>query len=532
MKPGKAHGAGGLNDHPLPLGGFSGIWGWFPLLIFMLSLQLFSSNPLAWSDFPLDDAWIHRVYSQAFAHGQGFAYNPGSPETGATSPLWTILTAPAHWFGGPDSPRPALVVKGIGILLALAAIRFVWRLAFHLSRSPGIACLAGVLFAVEPRLALAALSGMEPILSLVLWLWASSALMRGHWHTAALLISLLPVTRPEWLAFLPLFAVVFLISCPTWRKLTTPVLLIVPLALWMYWCHSVSGALLPATFYLKTTWFFHGLDTIPVLWRTLQGPGWLSLPLGLVGALAFLRFCHHTPTGKTALPIFCLGFVPGLYLISVICTRKMVPEFYYWSRWADPATLVWSSAWCLGYAHLLLSCRPAPLTPASAAANRPPAAPRSLRLALLLLAPLALLLSTPQFIQKHNHYSQSLADDSRAIHRLNVAAGLWINRHTPPQAVIGANDAGAIRYFGQRRTLDLMGLNFQNLAFGRLSRPQVLAACDWLAIFPHWFQQHEILPHFEYAHEIAISPAEYTPARMSGPPVIALFSRRSSHFLK
>jgi hypothetical protein len=46
----------------------------------------FAANPFSLLDFPLDDAWIHRVYSQSFAQGHGFEYNSGQPEAGSTSP--------------------------------------------------------------------------------------------------------------------------------------------------------------------------------------------------------------------------------------------------------------------------------------------------------------------------------------------------------------------------------------------------------------------------------------------------------------
>ena len=38
--------------------------------------------------------------------------------------------------------------------------------------------------------------------------------------------------------------------------------------------------------------------------------------------------------------------------------------------------------------------------------------------------------------------------------------------------------------FGGRRTLDLVGLNDADLAFGRTSREDALRSADWLAIFP------------------------------------------------
>ena len=71
-------------------GGKSGTGDWGEVVAFALPLVLFlaaSAYFLAASahsryDFPLDDAWIHRVYSRSFAQGDGFAYNPGEQEGG------------------------------------------------------------------------------------------------------------------------------------------------------------------------------------------------------------------------------------------------------------------------------------------------------------------------------------------------------------------------------------------------------------------------------------------------------------------
>ncbi len=40
--------------------------------------------------FPLDDAWIHQVYARNLAQRGEFAFTPGEPSAGSTSPLWTI----------------------------------------------------------------------------------------------------------------------------------------------------------------------------------------------------------------------------------------------------------------------------------------------------------------------------------------------------------------------------------------------------------------------------------------------------------
>jgi len=71
-----------------------------PALIYLLAIAFFIKDSYSVFGLPLDDGWIHRVYSRSFAQGRGFAYNSGQQEAGSTSPLWVVVSAPAHWFGG------------------------------------------------------------------------------------------------------------------------------------------------------------------------------------------------------------------------------------------------------------------------------------------------------------------------------------------------------------------------------------------------------------------------------------------------
>ena len=58
---------------------------------------------------------------------------------------------------------------------------------------------------------------------------------------------------------------------------------------------------------------------------------------------------------------------------------------------------------------------------------------------------------------------QSLSDDyswnSKNVHDVDVGMALWIDENLPADARIGVGDAGAMRFFGNRFTYDLVGLN-------------------------------------------------------------------------
>ncbi|MCF7818105.1 MAG: hypothetical protein K9M54_09515 [Kiritimatiellales bacterium] len=67
-----------------------------PFFLFICYILFFAANPFSLLDFPLDDAWIHRVYSRAFAFGHGFAYNPGQQEAGSTPARSGALSLHRH----------------------------------------------------------------------------------------------------------------------------------------------------------------------------------------------------------------------------------------------------------------------------------------------------------------------------------------------------------------------------------------------------------------------------------------------------
>ena len=43
--------------------------------------------------FPLDDSWIHQTYARNLALRAEWAFRPGLPSAGSTSPLWSALLA-------------------------------------------------------------------------------------------------------------------------------------------------------------------------------------------------------------------------------------------------------------------------------------------------------------------------------------------------------------------------------------------------------------------------------------------------------
>ncbi len=468
-----------------------------PYLLFILAIIIFAANPFSLLDFPLDDAWIHRVYSQSFAYGHGFEYNPGQQEAGSTSPLWSIITAPAHGLESLGTDAVVLAVKFFGIILALSAVGAVRKIGPLLGSSEKIGLIAATLFALDPRLAFSALSGMETTLLLALWLSATLNLLRGRFVLAALLASLTPTARPEALVVLPIYALALLLSAP--RKYWTLALLPIPMFCWSLFCKFANGHWLPTTFYMKSTSVEIGMQQVKDAWNLLglNGP----FPSVVVAILLLFMFIFLLRQNQNFKAILLLLGAPLAFLFGVLFSREFLMDGYYWLRWTDPATIILTATATLGFGIVLTSSK----------TWRPKIA-----------VGLVLLIALPHFIGSFTSWRKRLISDSRAINLITIQAGKWINKNTPKNTVIGVNDAGATRYFGKRRTLDLMGLNCADIAFKRMNSEN-RGVIDYLAITPTWFYGKGIYENLPACTNFSIPPAEYTITSNKGQAEIVIF---------
>jgi hypothetical protein len=111
--------------------------------------------------FPLDDSWIHQTYGRNLAITGLWAFVPGIPSGGSTSPLYTILLAAGYRLGVPYT----LWTHTLGVFaLALGGLAAA-RMARHLfPQAKGVGLWAGLAVVFSWHLVWAASSGMETML--------------------------------------------------------------------------------------------------------------------------------------------------------------------------------------------------------------------------------------------------------------------------------------------------------------------------------------------------------------------------------
>jgi len=115
--------------------------------------------------FPLDDSWIHLTYARNLVTNREWAFQPGLPSAGSTSPLWTALLAVG--FLGSLAPYIWTYFLGGLILFGLGWLgEYVVR-ALRPDYHPQLPWV-GLFFVAEWHMVWSAASGMETLLHALL----------------------------------------------------------------------------------------------------------------------------------------------------------------------------------------------------------------------------------------------------------------------------------------------------------------------------------------------------------------------------
>jgi len=482
-------------------------------------------TPAARDGFPLDDAWIHFVYARSLVDEGGFHYNEGVPETGMTSPLWVVLAAGAHAVVG-ERPRarderqdtrqdvrdnarhdPAAIAaaaparnpawrvviaaKILSLLCGIAGVVALYALARALGESRAVALAAASLAALDPSMTFARASGMEAPLFIALVLGALLAAVRARVILAGLAAGLAVVARPEGVVVLPVVAALLarrdVLRRPmAARDLAAAALLAaLPSLLYMIFCLRATGAPLPNTFYAKFTphnpLSMGTVESIVFGWRNYVSGNLPYFTLG-IGALLAVAGVVRAAIARNGAALVTLAAGPILFA-SVIATRGFAPgHFFYWERWLIPAFPFLFLAMALGLGAFRDAAAAIVARGENARARRLAGAALFAALAALALWPL------PRALRER---ADLFAWNCQNIEEMNVALGEWVDRTLPRGTAVAVNDAGALRYFGSRPTVDLLGLNDHAILRRDPSlgvRPLAERGVEYFVIFPSWFR--------------------------------------------
>ncbi len=447
---------------------------------------------------PLDDAYIHYRFADNLAHGRGFAFNPGEPTPGSTSPLWVMLLA-AGELAGLD---PILTSKILGALAFVACAWLTGRMALRLMGNHTLARLlavtAGVLVALSGRMIWAALSGMETVAFAALTLLALDRLIdRPLDVPTSALLGLAALLRPE--GYLLFFFVILLsLLSPRPPEANLPFVIrrsslnILTFAFvvspYVVFSFAATGSLLPNTFRANA----RELTTVEYLFRYVRYAG-DDNSIVLVLALLGLSVANHD---RRTWPL--ASWAVGFPLIAALLT----PNLRHHGRYSIPLIpfyVLLAAVGLRGYADRVSE--------------------RLARRTVLILSAAAIALG----LIGAWRWSGIYAADAQDITQMHVAMGRWIATNTPPDVTLALSDIGAITYLSGRRVIDIVGLVTPDILPAVAGKPVGLerdqAVFDYLVrhrpdivvIIPTWYPYLASSPgsHLAELHTIQL---DHTPS--------------------
>ena len=457
--PGRADGSAARNEAISPVGRLRRWAAWSPLALATLALMRMTIRAIytkvGHPGAVLDDAYIHFQYARAIAEGHPFRFQAGEPiSTGATSFAWPALLAFPYLVG--IRGEQILWVAWILSYVALAALAYEAYLLAAPLAGRGAAIGAAAMTLSFGGLAWGAASGMEVVP--FAWVLAHGARRASDWveqparrttrelRWLVAIALLAPLVRPEGV-IVSLLLGAAVAAHPNARRaeaLAFPLAALAPnLLLFVLTGHATSSTaqvkLLFGNPYFDVT--EATLTNARLLVGTiLDGDVWSAEFLPRGGApFAF--------AGLAA--IVWRGGVTGRWFRAgaalVLALSMFVPCVYVTFLW-NRLRYLWpfAPAWFVG-----LACLARALGSIVSRIDLRAGVATTTLVAGAFAGTLAVRL---------DWVIEDVAQSASGIDRQQAALGRWAADNLPPNARIGVNDTGAIAYFGNRRTFDIVGL--------------------------------------------------------------------------
>lgn len=403
----------------------------------------------------LDDAMISMRYAKNLTEGNGLVFNPGGERVeGYTNLLWVLIMAAVHLLPIAQT-KICLVVQIFGGLFGLLNLVLIRRLANYLFPStPTVPLIAVALTAFYLPLNTWNLQGMEvSVLACVMtlaclwsarvmrtnenpvWLFVllgASTLVRLDMIVpcAVILLYLMRTQRTDWRRTLLLWAVVigaFLVAQTLFRVL-------------------YYGDILPNTYYLKMTGYPAGLRIA----RGFEVFKEFFLNMYLLPLLLPLLVLVSRPRREVTLLLALFG-------AQVAYSIYVGGDVWDWWGGANRFVSIGIPLFFVLYGHTLVR-----MISAATGRIRVSAVPSVLIVLVVCLSLVAFnSLHGPQSLRQWLLLDRPLhyVDNENMIRRARL-----VTKITEPKATIAVTWAGAIPYFSDRHTIDLLGKNDRIIA--------------------------------------------------------------------
>ncbi len=275
-----------------------------------------------------DDAHIFYSYAKNLANGNGYVFNPDERVNATTSPLYTLLLALFLYI---SRSIPGITIPLIGqVIGAVSLIGMCWflMLSFKSERSSLFPFLVPLILLTSPLLPQAV--GMEMYLAMMLGIISLFYYSQHRLRSAALIVSLAALARPDMLLLAIVLAVYDVVRYRRFPTLGMLALFIVPIATWLVFSGFYFGGLLPSTFEAKL------IQPKIGLW----GPG----PVFIIGLTSGNAWFGGSTIAQIAVVILSLG-------VAVAIMR-----WKQWSLFQHPVfqiILFWNTLYLIVYGFIL-----------------------------------------------------------------------------------------------------------------------------------------------------------------------------------
>lgn len=403
----------------------------------LLAIAIFIPLALAYWPFKVDDAYISFVYAKNLVENHGLTYN-GIVVEGYSNFLWTILMAPFIRLG-----IDPLVAARIVSLLSACIILFITekllrRLNPDISNAECLLVLSTI--ALSTPFTAWTLGGLETIF-MCLWVilfvyWEIGADQKSL--CLAVLASLAcALTRPEGAMLFP----ILLLHRMIYRKqslrqlLTQSAIFILPFSAYLLWRYTTYGYWVPNTAFLKlepgAQIIFDAAKWILIYWQ-LRPLFAILVGLGLAEITRKKLFTHSE------------WVLVGAVIVAFVCFILYAgPDWMPFHRFLVPVIPLFSLL--VGRAFALFQ-------------------QKFLKRMVLIIAVTTTILEIAFAILIYIPYTPQFGDYTDGL----IRCGEWIRQNTLPQDTIAVVDAGALAYYSERRTIDIIGLNDVHIAHSPL----------------------------------------------------------------
>ena len=409
------------------------------IIIFILACSLLLRGVVHLvTGFIVDDAYITFRFAAQIAAGNGFVFNTGEPIYGTTTPLFTLLLAGWRLLTQSEIVTGAFLLN---LAASLATLIFAWMALRSLGATPAQQVFVIALLALSQRTVFAEIKGMESVwvaLFMIASLWAAAA---GRMLLAGVFCGLLLWTRPD--TFVWIFALALVVARSGLRQ-AAQILLVCGLVYlpWVIFAAWYFGSPIPHTVIAKWVAYLQ-FNADPISGQVPIVLDYLSpttSPFGFfsVNALAWLTVLICIWQGWRVVGNRWFN-VLLIFALLETC-RLVVTKATFFTHYLYPAMWVVLLILGLGLGSLynLLSTKRALYRAAFGVA------------VLLLFVMNVMALVQGINIRKED---QSIREEAAL-----KAMGLWLNRNTPPDAVVLLEPLGYVGYYADRRMIDVVGL--------------------------------------------------------------------------